>query len=174
MEKSAIVFYPHIYIEKLQMLREKYDPLYEIIAPHITIVFPFSGIPEDKIIRHVQRVTYNFPEFSLRLNGFMKSFDNYLFLLVKEGNEEIVKLHEKLYSGVLARELDTSIPFIPHMTLGFFNNAQGVFDAELFHQAFAEAEEMDIDITSKCIRLSLIQGDGKNPPTTIQEFDLKA
>lgn len=35
-----------------------------------------------------------------------------------EGNSEIVKLHDKLYTGILNDELRLDIPFIPHIGFG--------------------------------------------------------
>lgn len=42
--KRAVVLFPKFNnIDTINNIREKYDPLYNYIAPHITIVFPFES-----------------------------------------------------------------------------------------------------------------------------------
>ena len=39
-------------------------------------------------------------------------------MVAAEGYSEIVKLHDRLYTGMLTGELRLDIPFIPHITIG--------------------------------------------------------
>jgi len=40
-----------------------------------------------------------------------------VFLVADEGANEIVALHDALYTGPLASELRTDVPYIPHVTI---------------------------------------------------------
>ena len=73
-----------------------------VIATHITLVSPFSDIPEDKIFEHIETVTKTMKPFQIHLHGLKQTDDHLLFLLVKEGKEGIVKIQNLLYSGVLS------------------------------------------------------------------------
>ena len=45
-----------------------------------------------------------------------------LFLVPDEGYSDIVKLHDKLYSGILKNNLRFDIPYIPHIGIGGSTN----------------------------------------------------
>ncbi len=173
MQKLAVVYFPKINVGEINFFRKKYDPLWNIIPPHITVVFPFSNIPEKQIIQHLDTVTKNIEPFRIHLNGLMKSFDDYLFLLVQEGKEEIERVHDTLHFGILTSHLRKDIPFIPHITLGVFKTKYDQLDKELYEKAFAEAKELDLDIQYEFNSLSLIKGDELTPAKTIKTFELK-
>ncbi|HXS14836.1 MAG TPA: 2'-5' RNA ligase family protein [Candidatus Saccharimonadales bacterium] len=167
MSQCAVVFYPKGDLEKIQILREKYNPQFYVIQPHITVISPFSNMPEEKIIEHLTEVARKMSAFPIHLNSFRKSFDDYLFLLVKEGKEEIQKIYGELYSGVLAYQLHNDIPFEPHITLGDFSHNNG-----LYEEALDEAKSLNLDIHCHFDSLTLIKGDGINPAKNIHEFNL--
>ncbi len=172
MQQLAVVYFPKINSNAIDKFRRKYDPGWKIIPPHITIVFPVSDISENQLAEHVERISKEVKPFPIVLSGLIKSFDDYLFLQVKEGDEEIVNLHEKLYSGILAPYLQTDIPFSPHITLGYFGKENNVFNKELFEKGYGEAERMNIHITSNFDNISLIKGDGLTPAKIIKTFHL--
>src|SRR5258707_8886452 len=101
MQMLAVVYFPKIDSNDIDNFREKYDPHWRIIPPHITIVSPVSEISESQLIGHVEAVISDVKSFSIQLHGLTRTFDDCLFLLVKEGHEEIVNLHDELYSGML-------------------------------------------------------------------------
>lgn len=171
MQRYAIVFFPKVNVEKLQVFRKKYDPLWNILDPHITMVFPFSGISEEQIVQHLETIAKHIQPFQINMNGFMKSFDDYLFLLVNGGKEKVFVLHDKLYTGILSSYLRSDIPFIPHITLGLFRTTANQFEKELYTKAYAEAETLGLDIHCIFNNMSLIKGDGLTPAKIIQSFD---
>ncbi len=168
----ALVYFPRIDITTVNAFRKKYDPMFGVISPHVTIVFPFRGINESTVIQHIQSVTEKQKSFSVHFHGLTKSFDNYLFLLIEEGKEEVYKLHDKLYTNVLASELRTDIPFIPHMTLGLFQNEKHELNEVLFNKAWNEAAELNLDFHTRLDNLTLIKGDGIKPATIIHTFTI--
>ncbi|HSW96494.1 MAG TPA: 2'-5' RNA ligase family protein [Candidatus Saccharimonadales bacterium] len=169
-QQHAIVYFPKIDVKTLTTFREKYDPKWQIIAPHITLVYPVSGIPEKVLITHIETVTKEIHSFPIVLGGLMKSFDHCLFLLVKEGNENILHVCEKLYSGILLPYAHTTIPFIPHITIGYFGREDDSLHETLYKQAFEEAEKMNIQLSARFDRITLIKGDGITPATIIKTF----
>lgn len=170
MDQYALVYFPSIDTTTINSFRKNYDPMYEIIAPHVTIVFPFKYLPEEKIVRHIQKMIEKQKSFPIHLHGFIKSFDHYLFLLVDQGKEEIYKLHNELYTDILAPELRADIPFIPHLTLGFFQNQEGELNENLYKKALEEAEELTLDFHTTFDNLTLIKGDGIKQAEIIRIF----
>jgi hypothetical protein len=119
--KRAIILFPSFEnINIIKSIREKYDPLANCIAPHITIVFPFdSDISTDDLKSHFNKVLKGIKKFNVQLKDFTGDFrDGYLFLNVKKGNDDIIELHDKLYSGILENFLFRKITYCPHLTVG--------------------------------------------------------
>ncbi|MCM3081839.1 2'-5' RNA ligase family protein [Brevibacillus invocatus] len=132
--KRAIHLFPEFpQSELVQELRQKYDPLYAFIPPHITLVFPFkSEIATADLHLHVQTALADVQPFRIRLAEITATWDHHLFLLVKEGNDSIIDLHDKLYSGLLSIYKSRRHPFLPHLTVGRLVNDQEV-EAALHH-----------------------------------------
>lgn len=119
--KRAIILFPSFYnINTIRSIREKYDSHANCIAPHITIVFPFeSDISMDELKRHFNEVLKGAKKFSVKLKDFTGDYrDGYLFLNVKKGNDPIIELHDKLYTGILERFLYRKVTYCPHLTVG--------------------------------------------------------
>ncbi|MGL5066320.1 MAG: 2'-5' RNA ligase family protein [Sarcina sp.] len=119
--KRAIVLYPRFQnINIIETIRKKYDPLANYIAPHITIIFPFdSDISTNDLKLHFNKVLKGIKKFNIKLKDFTGDFrDGYLFLNVKKGNDNIIQLHDKLYSGILDEFLSRRVTFCPHLTVG--------------------------------------------------------
>lgn len=173
MQNLAVVYFPRVSIEEINVFRQKYDPGWNIINPHITLVFPISDISENQLFEHIEIITKEIKCFPIVLSELIKSFDNYLFLQVKEGNEKIADVHKKLYSGMLTPHLQTDIPFIPHITLGYFNTADNIFNKKLYEKAYEEAISMNIQITCNFDNITLIKGDGMSPAKIIKTFKLR-
>lgn len=165
----CVVHYPNTDTSKIEQLRKKYDPTSGNIQAHLTLVFPFKtdSVQENVLKNHIQTVANNFPEFSAQLKGFEKSWDNWLFLSVEEGNEQFIKLHDELYKGILEPYLRRDLPFSPHVSLGLFmeegsgytlkNLEAGPLNAEKYGQALKEAKELNLDYEVRVGKLTLIK-----------------
>ncbi|MBN1646551.1 MAG: 2'-5' RNA ligase family protein [Spirochaetales bacterium] len=104
--------------------RREHDPLfYGVVEPHFTVVFPAFGIALADFAREVKEKTTGlsgFP-FTLRcalLNNDRLSDYYHVFLAPDEGNSTIVKLHDRMYSGLLRRTMRLDVDFIPHIGIG--------------------------------------------------------
>ena len=147
----VLVVYPDLEDDsKIQGLRKKYSPYYSVIKPHITLVFPFPDMDREEIENHVSKILKNFTQFDLRLVGLVRSFDNWLFLGIEEGNDKIVELHDQLYTGILREHLRKDIEFIPHVGLGLFKTD------EEYQKAENEARKLNLDYKCKVESIYLL------------------
>ena len=137
----ALVHYPNVDTERINLFRKKYDPQFDLIGPHLTLMFPVpESIGEKNLVHHLQSVLNSWHPFTIHLQGLQKSSDDYLFLMVQEGSADIIGLHSKIYTGVLADYRQENIPFVPHLTLGVFAN-----NAAEYAEALEEAKRLDLD-----------------------------
>jgi hypothetical protein len=153
--------------EKIQTSRRKYDSFVDSWRPHIPFIFPVpcNEIEEEKFTGRVENVLKNWKPFPIRIGGFSKSWDHWLFLLLKEGNEKAIVLHDELYTGVLSPFLRKDIEYIPHIGIGLFVRKDAGynaldpktvdFDAKLYSRALKEAESLKIDCFDTVDRLVL-------------------
>jgi len=122
-------------------VRKKFDPLYGLVSPHITLVFPFeSEISTSKLEQHVRDTLVDIWPFSIQMKGITATFDNHLFLNVKKGNDNIIELHDRLYSGLLSGYMNRRYTYTPHLTVGRFKDETdlqtALNDTESFEAGF--------------------------------------
>src|SRR2546423_10142566 len=99
----ALIHYPAIDPERINQLRRKCDPQFNLIAPHITIMFPVpDSIGEIGLVSHIGSVLRHWKPFPFHLKGFQKSWDEYLFLTLVEGEADVIRLHDDIYTGLLS------------------------------------------------------------------------
>jgi 2'-5' RNA ligase len=124
MSNLLVVNYPTISTNDfawIQEIRQKEDELnFRAIDPHFTLVFPIVEIDRATLVSHVKRSIAGIKavEFTLRCAVLCNdAFSKYthVFLVPDEGYSKIVKLHDRLYTGVIANELRLDLPFIPHI-----------------------------------------------------------
>jgi 2'-5' RNA ligase len=124
MSNLLVVNYPTISADDftwIQDIRHQEDELnFSVIDPHFTLVFPIIGIDRATVVSHVNQSIQGIQpfEFTLRCAVLCNdAFSKYthVFLVPDEGYSRIVKLHDRLYTGVIANELRLDIPFIPHI-----------------------------------------------------------
>lgn len=144
MKKRSILIFPKFKnIEEIEKLRKKYDPLVNCIGPHITLVFPFvSEISTSELEKHLKSKLRRIGPFKIRLQEITGTVDRFLFLNVKEGNDRLIELHDKLYANILEEYKDNTYTYVPHVTIGKFNNENE------FEQALRETKDFDFIFTS--------------------------
>lgn len=110
--------------EWIQSLRKKYDrDGYNLIKAHFTLVFPVDNIAQPRFLDHIRPRINNFAKIQFELCRFNlcnKPYEGkwFIFLVPERGREEIIELHDILYSDLLVPELSTEYPFDPHITIG--------------------------------------------------------
>jgi 2'-5' RNA ligase len=126
-------------VEAIEDLRRRYDPLAALLPAHLTLVFPFeSALPASALAAHVRAVAAGRTPFPLALREVTGHDGEYLFLNVKCGNDELIALHDGLYTGLLAPYLEPDHTFLPHATVGRLP------DAASFRAALADARRLDL------------------------------
>ncbi|MGG2065743.1 2'-5' RNA ligase family protein [Bacillus sp. S14(2024)] len=119
MERTILLFLSNNNLEEIEAIRRKHDPLFGLISPHITLVFPFvSEVPSEYLKKHIEIIISSMSSFQIMLNPVVTNSEEYLFLLIEEGKESIIELHNKLYTDFLQVFLRKEIPYIPHVTVG--------------------------------------------------------
>ncbi len=110
---------------RIEAIREKYDPLYGTVKPHITLVFPFSSdLTKDELRAHISSALSGFNQFPLLMRGISARREPdgcYIFLDVAEGGEIIRRISGRLNEGALAKyKSERYDAYAPHITLGKF------------------------------------------------------
>ena len=125
MQNRAVVIFPDFSnLDIIKKIRNKYDPLSDFIKPHITLVFPFrSELSSIEIERHIQKAINRMVPFELMMKGItanIEPLDNYIFLNIAIGFQEVSKLSKALYSGILKQYQSETYreKYLPHMTIG--------------------------------------------------------
>ena len=116
-------------IKIIQDIRKKYDELFDIIAPHITLAFPFKrDISNEKLREQLLDIVKNIKPFKIKCKGATLKKDErantyYIFLNIVEGKEIINQINQKIYQNIL-NDIDIrKYNYEPHITLGNTNNA---------------------------------------------------
>ena len=120
MDRRAIVIFPQFEQTALiEELRRQFDPLAALVPAHLTLVFPFdSDLPASHLAAHLHHVAHRTPPFDIRLQEITVHEYAYLFLNVKRGNDHLVELHDRLYTGPLAAYRSREQTYLPHLTVG--------------------------------------------------------
>lgn len=157
----------------IDKIRRKYDPLERHVRPHITLVFPFnSSIEFNELKNHLENVLSSIKPFRIVLNGItpVKSFGNYLFLNIKDGKDEIIEIHRKLYTGILEEYLPQwlkSGTYHPHMTVG------KIVDEGEYKSAIEETKKV-IDVFDTVVSKISVEIIDENEDSVIEmEIELK-
>ena len=125
--KRDILIFPRFEnIEKIQRIRKKYDELYEIIPPHITLAFPFENeISNNEIKVKLKQLLKEVKPFKITCKGISIKEDKrvgtfYIFLNIIEGKEILKDINKKIYTEILNKPIIEI--YEPHITLGTTNN----------------------------------------------------
>jgi len=164
-----LAHFPKIDFSQINEIRKKYDPNYGLIDPHITLVFPVdASIGEENLLIHIEDVVKNWKPFPISLSGLEKSWDDYLYVPVQEGRNQIISLHDNLYSGILAPFWRKDIPYTPHTTLGVFSDIKTTSDKErALEDATIMARSINLNAHSTFDSVALVQRQNKESPARI-------
>ena len=153
--KRAIVLFPKFHnIDAIQAARERFDPLANYIAPHITLVFPFEcALSAEELRAHLHTALAGAKKFNVRLSGVTGDVrDGYLFLNVKQGNDEIIDLHDRLYSGALESFLYRKVTYCPHVTVGRIEQ-QDAFDLAVIFEKPCGLQSIQQDFSANVVQI---------------------
>jgi 2'-5' RNA ligase len=161
MAKRVIVIFPRFErLDLIEQIRSVFDPLAAIVKAHITLVPPFEDdASSEQLHSHIKQAIQNIQPFHITLQGITGHEGEYLFLNVKRGNDELIELRDRLYSGILATHFLPQYTYVPHLTVGRLPNS------ELFLKALATAQELtatfETQISEVCVYS--VQSNGTRP-----------
>jgi 2'-5' RNA ligase len=121
-----VIAYPKIKNDDYQLVQEfrkQYDELlYSVVEPHFTFVFPVFDFEKNCFINETITKSKNVKpiDFEIKCSTVNSDpFSDYYHLLLvpDKGYSDIVKVHDKLYSGVFFKDLRLDIDFIPHIAI---------------------------------------------------------
>ena len=110
--------------ETIEAFRHEHDlPFRDVVAVHFMMVFASHDIDESRYVTHIKEIASSCYRVSFHCRYAMLGVDDdncngYVFLVPDEGYSAISRLHDRLYTGLLAPSLRLDLPFIPHMTIG--------------------------------------------------------
>ena len=150
--RTVMIFPQFSNLDVLQRIREAYDPLAELVRPHITLVFSFlSPMSNEELLRLLEQELHMVRPFRIVLHGISRHSDasgHYLYLNVEHGADKLQRLHSIFYENVF-REFDEGVEFVPHITLGKFRDAQAMEDA------YDRLKELDETFQTTVYRISV-------------------
>ena len=160
MMRSIIILPVCKNMDVINDIRAQFDPLAACIAPHITIIFPFEIDDTDEVLRlHMCNALAGINKFVIGMQDITGDYqEGYLFLNVKRGNDQIIHLHDRLYTGVLKDNHCKHKIYHPHLTVG------RVHDKSLFNHALAEPSCLHMHIQAEIdqVFLESIDADQKS------------
>jgi 2'-5' RNA ligase len=153
MNTRTIMIFPEFSnIGIIQGIRSKFDPLAELVQPHITLVRPFmSDVSVEWLSQHISDRLSDIRPFELLLKGFSKRQDkygNYLVLDVAQGGGMLEIIRDRLYSNGL-QGFAPDYPYIPHLTVGKLPSA------EALDMAFKEVSKTDLAFQTVVRKISV-------------------
>ncbi len=150
--RTIMIFPEFENIEIINDIRKKYDPLVDLVLPHITLVFPFnSELTNEELNLHLKECLNDTQSFKVELKGFSKQenkYGNYLFLNVVQGIDEIKNIHDSLYKDKL-KQFDAGNDYVPHMTVGNLSSI------DLFDKAFDDVNKCNDKFSTVIKKISV-------------------
>lgn len=123
--KRTVMIFPEFENMKvIDKIREKYDPLYDKVKPHITLIFPFeSELTTEEIKIYLKETLKDIRQFELKLQK-ITYLGQWLFLNINKGRDVLIELHTSLYNIFPVNKPSWLNEYSPHMTIGKFDTEQ--------------------------------------------------
>jgi len=117
--------------------RERHEPeRARLVAPHITLVFGLRGYDPDAFVSFCRQTARPWKRFAVTFDDHETAFDPVegtfkLTLACARGRDEIVALHQALYSGEHGGQRRSDLPFRPHMTVATNVRAEALSEIDM-------------------------------------------
>jgi 2'-5' RNA ligase len=160
----VLAIFPEADTAAVEGFRARWDPLAAAVPAHITVAFPFQWDgPASALADALQPALTACPAFALGLEAPAVWEDEYLFLLVGDGHEQVTRLHESIYRQVLP-EAQRPSRFLPHMTIGRQAHPEAT------RAAMREAADLGLPLVGRALSLTLYRRNDDG--TRIRELEL--
>ena len=169
-----VLAYPNISEEDYQFIqnyRKNNDPRYfSLVEPHFTIVFATYNLSEEDFVAEVERQVEGSAKFEFTIRCATINQDDsgefyHEFLVPDEGYSNIVKLHDRVYSGLFFDNLRFDIDFIPHIGIG---NSE---DVTVSKKRVDELNAQDLSIKGSVRALDIVKYED-NKVSTVKKVEL--
>ncbi|MEM7743303.1 MAG: 2'-5' RNA ligase family protein [Pseudomonadota bacterium] len=123
--------------ERITAFREKHEPQRaKLVPPHLTLVFGVKEEHLQAVAKRVEDVSRQTQIFSIAFDATTIDFDPFeqkykIFLLCGKGRKQISALHNQLYEADYRRELVSSQPFRPHMTIATYDKNEDIMRVDV-------------------------------------------
>ena len=122
----AVASYPQISSEDqqwIQTYRKDHDIYFDLIPPHFSLVFPTYGFQPESFIQEIRKQARDQPSIEFEIRCAIRNNDLtndywHVLLVPDQGFGQMVKLHNRLYQGLLSHTERLDIDFIPHLAIG--------------------------------------------------------
>jgi hypothetical protein len=159
-------------IDWIQSYRSQHDRQFSLVEPHFTIVFAIQDLDRDSFLAEVKKKVADIKSFDFELKVATINQDNsgsyyHEFLVPDNGYSNIIKLHDKMYSGTFAPYLRFDVDFIPHISIGDSE------DSQVSKQRVDDLNAQGVLIHGRISSLDVIEyADGA--VTTLEKVQLKS
>ena len=165
MPSRCIMIFPDFEeVHRIEAIRVKYDPLFGVVRPHITLVFPFTSIlSKESLCAHISNALSAFGPFPIVMRGISARREPdglYIYLNAAEGGEVIRRISARLYEDALEpfKSARYGTAYAPHITLGRFQ------DEAALQTALAEIGGFphEFPTTIRSVDMETIEDDGSS------------
>lgn len=165
MKQAIVMFLPEE--DSIEMIRGRYFD--SSIKPHITLVYPFSVDGKERLESHIKEAIKGIEPFRMKLKGLRKSARGfYVYLLVDEGRDSVIELHDRLNSGVLQGFENPDMPeYIPHLSLA-------ALGSENEREQLISSLDSGLSLSADATSVHLLTLDGSGSPVSTKEFGLQS
>ena len=101
------------------------------MKPHFAFVFPLEGIGREAFLAEAEKQAQGFGPIAFEIrcailnkHAFLPYY--HLLLVPEKGYSKIIRLHDRLYSGLFRPHLRLGIDFIPHTGIANSKDAEQV------------------------------------------------
>lgn len=158
----AVVSYPKIKASDYKWIdeyRKAHDYTYDLIDLHLSFVFPVFDFDEKEFIEEIKLQSKGSSCIDFRVKCAIRNNDLtsdywHVLLAPDRGFSEVVKLHDKLYSGILKELERLDLDFIPHM--GIANSK----DPKECKRMMDEINARNIDVEGRIEQLEVVRFGG--------------
>lgn len=132
--------------------RKRYDPLYNLIPPHIKLTEIFYAHPDQmaNIDHFLRQVAHQTDSFSVKIHkvSHFHPTNNVLYLAIQD-EQPLIALHHKIYEASFLPE--RTYAYVPHLTIG-----QRLSDDEL-HDVYGQLRMKKFELEFTVDRFHLLK-----------------
>ena len=146
-ETGVVVMPPPEIRNEINMWRRIYRAYSDTIAPHITLIYPFIPMAvwdiSRRLIYDAMREVHPF-EIILRELGTFVHDESVLWLKPEDGRN-LVRIRTKLQKLFGKQIPPAALSYVPHLTIGFFDSAEKLWQARAAVQKQIKPMEFTVD-----------------------------